>query len=71
MSTVEDRPEAPTRDDAPHAHPHFVCDTCGTVECLESSQIPATLVRSLKVAEQYEVRYPEVVLHGLCPRCHV
>jgi Fur family ferric uptake transcriptional regulator len=56
---------------AAHAHPHFVCDTCGTVECLEQSPIPATLVRSLKVAEQYEVRYPEVVLHGLCPRCHV
>ena len=58
-------------DEGPHAHPHFVCDTCGTVECLEQSQIPTTLVRSLKVADRYEVRYPEVVLHGLCPRCHV
>lgn len=53
-----------------HTHPHFVCDACGTVECLERSEIPATLVRSLKVADRYEVRYPEVVLHGTCPNCH-
>jgi Fur family ferric uptake transcriptional regulator len=53
----------------PHGHPHFVCDGCGTVECLEKSQIPRDFVRSLRVGARYEVRYPEVVLHGLCPRC--
>lgn len=53
-----------------HAHPHFVCESCGVVECLEESQIPATFVRSLKVAENYEVHYPEVTLHGFCPKCH-
>ena len=52
-----------------HQHPHFVCDECGTVECLEQSQIPATFVRSLKVADGYDVHYPEVTLHGVCPRC--
>lgn len=61
---------AETQKQTSHAHPHFVCDTCGTVECLEGSQIPTSLIRSLKVADQYEVRYPEVVLHGVCPRCH-
>jgi Fur family ferric uptake transcriptional regulator len=59
-----------TPKQTPHAHPHFVCETCGTVECLEQSQIPTSLIRSLKVAERYEIRYPEVVLHGVCPRCH-
>ena len=54
----------------PHGHPHFVCDGCGTVECLEKSQIPNDLVRSLRVGSRYDVRYPEVVLHGLCPRCN-
>jgi Fur family ferric uptake transcriptional regulator len=53
-----------------HQHPHFVCDECGTVECLESSAIPKTLVPSLHVGARYAVRYPEVVLHGLCPKCH-
>jgi Fur family ferric uptake transcriptional regulator len=53
-----------------HQHPHFVCDECGTVECLEASAIPKTLVPSLHVGARYAVRYPEVVLHGLCPKCH-
>ena len=26
-----------------HQHPHFVCDECGTVECLEASQHPQEL----------------------------
>ena len=54
----------------PHGHPHFVCDGCGTVECLEKSPIPKDFVRSLRVGSRYDVRYPEVVLHGLCPRCN-
>jgi Fur family ferric uptake transcriptional regulator len=53
-----------------HLHPHFVCDQCGKVECLEQSQVPASFVSSLEVSGGYEVRWPEVVLHGLCPRCH-
>lgn len=51
-------------------HPHFVCDTCGSVECLEKSEIPKDFVRSLRVASRYSVRYPEVVLHGVCPKCN-
>lgn len=54
-----------------HEHPHFVCDACGTVECLEQSEIPKDFVHSLGVASRYSVNYPEVVLHGVCPRCHV
>jgi Fur family ferric uptake transcriptional regulator len=53
-----------------HQHPHFVCETCGKVECLADAQIPATFVPSLGVAQSYKIDYPEVILHGLCPRCH-
>jgi len=53
-----------------HEHPHFVCDACGTVECLEQSEIPKNFIRSLHVASRYNVHYPEVVLHGVCPKCH-
>lgn len=55
---------------ARHEHAHFVCESCGSVECLDGAAIPRNLVRSLGVAERYEVHYPEVVLHGVCPKCH-
>jgi Fe2+ or Zn2+ uptake regulation protein len=53
-----------------HLHPHFVCDQCGKVECLEDARVPPALVQSLGVRDDYQVAWPEVVLHGLCPRCH-
>jgi Fur family ferric uptake transcriptional regulator len=58
------------KEDTPHSHAHFVCDECGTVECLEESSIPKSFVPSLRIGSRYAVRYPEVVLHGLCPKCH-
>lgn len=63
ISSADQRPQ--------HQHPHFVCDECGKVECLEKSRVPQSLIPSLGVDGGYEVRWPEVVLHGLCPRCHV
>jgi Fur family transcriptional regulator, ferric uptake regulator len=54
-----------------HLHPHFVCDGCGKVECLGGARIPPSLVASLGVSPGYDVSYPEVVLHGTCPKCHV
>lgn len=59
-----------TNDQPLHRHPHFVCDDCGKVECLESASIPGGFVDSLNVQHGYEVAYPEVVLHGKCPKCH-
>jgi len=53
-----------------HQHPHFVCEECGKVECLSDAAIPASFVRSLGVSHGYTVSYSEVVLHGVCPRCH-
>ena len=61
--------KASPKEDPPHPHPHFVCEECGAVECLEDAEIPRNFVRSLRVGAGYEVRYPEVVLHGLCPKC--
>jgi Fur family ferric uptake transcriptional regulator len=52
-----------------HRHPHFVCDNCRTVECLASAEIPRELPRSMGVGKGYLVSYPEVVLHGKCPKC--
>jgi Fur family ferric uptake transcriptional regulator len=52
-----------------HKHPHFVCDDCGKVQCLESAVIPEDFVRSLGVEKGFAVTYSEVVLHGSCPSC--
>jgi Fur family ferric uptake transcriptional regulator len=52
-----------------HRHPHFVCDDCGRVECLEQAEIPVDMVSAMGVGREYRVSYPEVVLHGKCPRC--
>jgi Fur family ferric uptake transcriptional regulator len=52
-----------------HQHPHFVCDDCGKVECLEQARVPSDFVRSLHVGGGYSVVWPEVVLHGICPKC--
>jgi Fur family ferric uptake transcriptional regulator len=57
------------QDTKAHRHPHFVCDECGKVDCLTDAVIPANMVRSLGVASGYWVSHPEVVLHGLCPKC--
>lgn len=69
MYALGGRGDGPGRP-SPHQHPHFVCDECGKVECLEQSEIPRSFVQSLGVGEAYTVTYPEVVLHGLCPKCH-
>ena len=53
-----------------HQHPHFVCDECGEVECLAESRVPGTLNESLHIRGDYAVSWSEVVVHGLCPRCH-
>ena len=52
-----------------HQHPHFVCEECGKVECLKGVEIPVSFVRTLGVSGAYAIRYPEVLLHGLCPKC--
>jgi Fur family ferric uptake transcriptional regulator len=55
---------------AAHNHAHFVCDGCGTVECLKDTPLPRSMTRGLNVASGYDVTYSELLLHGTCPRCH-
>jgi Fur family ferric uptake transcriptional regulator len=52
-----------------HRHPHFVCERCQNVECLAGAEIPKGLPRSMGVKGGYAIRYSEVVLHGVCPKC--
>jgi Fur family transcriptional regulator, ferric uptake regulator len=55
---------------AEHGHAHFVCDSCGTVECLPDVPMPDVVAARGKLREGYEVTKQEVTLHGVCPDCH-
>jgi Fur family ferric uptake transcriptional regulator len=50
---------------SPHEHAHFVCDECGTVECMEESPVPKKIPKKTG----YRVNYSEVLVHGTCPDC--
>ncbi len=52
-----------------HPHPHFICDGCGKVECLEGTELPADLIGRFDPGAGRRVDYAELLLHGLCPRC--
>jgi Fur family transcriptional regulator, ferric uptake regulator len=55
---------------ARHEHAHFVCDECGTVECLDESSAPKPEKSKYRVRSGYRVAYSEVLLHGTCRDCH-
>jgi Fur family transcriptional regulator, ferric uptake regulator len=52
-----------------HQHAHFVCDACGKVECIADAKIPAKLLDKVQPGPGYTINYPEVLLHGTCPKC--
>jgi len=52
-----------------HGHAHFVCDKCGTVECLSDTPAPEKTARRSGVRPGYRVDYSEVLVHGACPDC--
>jgi Fur family transcriptional regulator, ferric uptake regulator len=52
-----------------HEHAHFVCDACGTVECLSGAAVPETSAKQSGIGPGYRVDYSEVLLHGTCPDC--
>ncbi len=52
-----------------HVHAHFVCDSCGVVECLPDIQAPS-LPKPTKIARGYDITKQELTLHGTCPKCH-
>src|SRR5262245_35435870 len=41
---------SPSEPHAEHRHPHFVCEECGKVECLQKSVIPGDFVSTLGVS---------------------
>jgi len=53
-----------------HTHAHFVCDECGTVECLPESPVPSAPAKRARARSGYNVAYSEVLVHGTCPECH-
>jgi Fur family ferric uptake transcriptional regulator len=54
---------------ARHGHAHFVCDECGTVECLTDRPRAEPAARRAKLRPGYRVEYSEVLVHGTCPDC--
>lgn len=52
-----------------HQHAHFVCDGCGTVECMSETPAPRKSAPRSKVRRGYRIAYSEVLLHGTCPDC--
>jgi Fur family ferric uptake transcriptional regulator len=54
-----------------HEHPHFVCDSCGTVECLEDERvvIRAAHGQPPPASSKRRVKQDGVVLHGTCGPC--
>jgi Fur family ferric uptake transcriptional regulator len=56
-------------DTSDHRHPHFLCDECGKVECLEQASIPDDILKTSSIGRGYKLEYPELVLHGRCPNC--
>lgn len=52
------------RDD-PHPHPHFVCVSCGIVECMADVAISA----SAQSAWTDAIQSAQIQLHGICPEC--
>jgi Fur family transcriptional regulator, ferric uptake regulator len=53
-----------------HQHAHFVCDSCGKVECISNAKLPPKLLEKVQPAPGYRIDYPELLLHGTCPKCH-
>ena len=59
--------EAASSDPNLQAHPHFVCDECGTVECTPEIQMQlCSSESSTKAIRQGQV---EIELHGRCDDC--
>lgn len=48
-----------------HCHPHFICRSCGKVECLSELKIPE--LRELKSG--YVAEEQEIYIRGICANC--
>lgn len=61
-----------------HEHPHFVCDSCGVVECLENERVVIKSAakghethpsHTTRPTSKRQVKQDGVVLHGTCGPC--
>ena len=53
-----------------HEHLHMVCDTCGSVRCLDDAEvIVQTKTRGQSTPRRLRVFSGEGTLHGVCERC--
>lgn len=60
--------EPDAKADAGHGHPHFVCDSCGKVECLDDTEVVLKSKRGKDSANK-NIRQREVLLRGTCGEC--
>ena len=64
---------APGARHADAAHPHFVCDSCGRVECVDDLTVVLKPTRrgssAARTRRELRITREEVLLHGTCKRC--
>lgn len=63
-------PVIPASADQSHGHPHFLCESCGKVECLEDTEV-VLQTRPGRAAGKgpKTIRQQEVLLKGTCESC--
>ncbi|MEC9372234.1 MAG: Fur family transcriptional regulator [Planctomycetota bacterium] len=53
-----------------HEHPHFVCDDCGAVQCLDGARVRVSLPGDTTAAARpARITQSDVYLHGRCAEC--
>ena len=55
--------------DSPHAHPHFVCDDCGAVQCLDGVRIRVSMPENPDATTPARITQSDVYLRGQCAEC--
>ena len=55
------------RHEAEQRHPHFVCNQCGVVQCLDD--VTLVLARGARGPQAIRERTVDVQVKGLCDRC--
>lgn len=54
-------------DRADSEHPHFVCNECGDIECLDGVEL--AVGRSERAPRAVRAQEVEIQVHGVCDRC--
>ena len=67
IDTPERRRRFELQTEGDHHHPHFVCDDCGDVRCLDEATLPE--VPAFTLPEGFRATQHRVTVHGVCPSC--